>query len=505
MRNRKKASSELVKKVLTKACNRLNRKIHEQIKDHDDRQVEKLADDICNAEPNRMWHLFNRYKSRNKTIDEPETPLKTPNGSLATDKQQKCNEFARYLNSVHQTPENPLFDMEFKRQIDREVERKAREVDTNTMKLIHLPQFNKILSETKKNSAPGEDSVSYDLIKCCSDSTKQVFCDLINECVKQNVFPNAWKEAKVKMLPKPGRDKNFAANYRPISLLSALGKIFERYIYAYLYKELEQKKFFNKNQAGFVKGRCPQEHLFRLAQGMSNGFKERKCTLALFVDVKAAFDAVWRNGLKFKIDRIGLSKQVANLLHSFLDNRTLKVNVDDAWSDIVHLRAGAPQGSVLSPLLYLIFVNDLTDSINLSTVTGSQFADDVGLWLTRNQATKAKMDMQCEVTKLEQWCQKWQVTLNPAKSKLVLFTKCPRHKEEVDANGLTIQLFKEQIATVDEADYLGVTFDARMTWEPQTRKMISRSYQRLNLIRIISSISNKPKPENLLMLLMLLL
>ena len=89
-------------------------------------------------------------------------------------------------------------------------------------------------------------------------------------------------------------------------------------------------------------------------------------------------------------------------------------------------------------------------------------------------------------------------TLNPSKSKLVLFSKCPQHKEEVAANGLTIQLFQEQITTVDEADCLGVTFDTRMTWEPQTKKMISRSYQRLNLIRMISSISNKSKPENLL-------
>merc|ERR1712074_309280 len=107
--------------------------------------------------------------------------------------------------------------------------------------------------------------------------------------------------------------------------------------------------------------------------GISNGFKRRFCTLGIFLDVKAAFDAVWTNGLKHKISRIGLSKQIQNILYSFLDNRTLRVNVNGIWSDIVHLRAGTPQGSVLSPILYLIFVNDLTENLDLDSSSASQY------------------------------------------------------------------------------------------------------------------------------------
>ena len=498
MRNRKRATSDLVKRVLTKSYNRLNHKIQSQIDKFDEMQAENLANRICEADPNKMWQHFNKYKNQNKPIEEPDTPLITPDGSFAADSKKKCDEFARHLNSVHQTPDNPLFDTDFKNHIDGLTANTNKDVETDSIEPIQLAQFKEILLETKKNSAPGDDCVSYDLMKKCSDSTKQIFCNIINKCLKENIFPQAWKEAKVRMLPKPGRDKNYAANYRPISLLSALGKMYERYIYIYLMKELQKKKFFNANQAGFIKGRSAQEHLLRLAQGISNGFKRRFCTIGIFLDVKAAFDAVWTNGLKYKINQIGLSRQINNILHSFLDSRTLRVNVNGIWSDIVHLRAGTPQGSVLSPILYLIFVNDLTENLDLTSSSASQYADDIGMWVTRKDVHLAKSKLQAEIVKVENWCRRWQVSLNPSKSKLVVFSKCPRHKDEIERNGLTIQLFTESIQTCDEAEFLGVIFDSRLTWEPQTQKMLTKAYKRLNLLRSIASITKRPKPDNLL-------
>ena len=306
------------------------------------------------------------------------------------------------------------------------------------------------------------------------------------------------KKLEVRMQHKPGRDKRYAANFRPISLLSAIGKMYERYLYIYLMKELQTKNFLNANQTGFIKGRSSQEHLIRLAQGVSNGFKRRFCTLGLFLDVKAAFDAVWTKGLKYKINRIGLSKQIQNILHSFLDSRTLRVCVNGVWSEMVHLRAGTPQGSVLSPILYLIFVNDLTDNLDLESSSASQYADDIGMWVTRKDVHSAKLQLQAEIKKVEEWCRKWQVSLNPAKSKLVLFTKCPRHKDEVERSGLSVCLFEESIQPCNEAEFLGVIFDSRQTWEPQTRKMLTKGYKRLNLLRSVAALTKRQKPENLL-------
>ena len=96
----------------------------------------------------------------------------------------------------------------------------------------------------------------------------------------------------------------------------------------------------------------------------------------------------------------------------------------------MELKAGTPQGSTLSPILYLIFVNDMTDDLDLSELSASQFADDVGLWATKPSVGEAKRVIQNGIVKIEAWCRKWHVTLSPIKSKLLLFTKCPRHKQE---------------------------------------------------------------------------
>ena len=498
LRNRQRATTDLSRKLITKRYNQVNHKVQEQLKEFREKEISKMADSICNAEnSNKMWKIFNNFKRECNDIDEPEAPLITPSGEFTSDNESRCKEFARYLRSVHQTPDSPFFDKQFKEQVDNCIAGQSLENEVNSIPFLDVKQLDCLLMETKSHSAPGEDLVTYDILKICSDKTRKVLCQLLNQCLSQNVFPRAWKSAKVRMLAKPGRDKYQASNYRPISLLSCLGKMLERHIYRHLLVELNQKQFFNENQAGFRKNRMTSEHLFRLAQQVNNGFKERKCTLGLFLDVRAAFDSVWKNGLKYKINKIGLTKQMRNILFSFLDERTLRVNVNGTWSEIVTLEAGTPQGSCLSPILYLIFVNDVTDVLNLQKLSASQFADDIGLWTTASDVEGATYIIQEAVQALEQWCRKWYVSLHPAKSKLILFTKCFRHKAEVERNGLSIEIFNEQVPAVNEADFLGVTFDARLTYEPQIKKSVSKAYKRLNLLRMISSMTTEHKPDML--------
>ena len=501
LRNRKKASTDLARLILTKQYNRINRTVQEQIRIFDDEKLQNLATEICNSRnTNQMWGSFNRYKNRHKDIEEPDAPLVTSAGSFTTNNREKCDEFAHYLRSVHSVPENPLFDQVFKDKVDDSIlkpETIPPAAGTNPIPKIGVKKFEELLNETKPGSSPGEDQISYDILKLCSSSTKQVMCNLFNQCLEKNVFPPAWKKAKLRMLPKPGRDKNYACNYRPISLLSGLGKIFERYIYPFLLAELDSMNFITKCQAGFLKGRSSQEHIFRLSQDVSNAFKKRECCLAVFLDVKAAFDSVWLNGLKYKISKIGLSEQMTKLLFSFLYDKTLKVYMDGVWSDIVNLRAGTPQGSCLSPILYIIYMNDMTHDLDLSKLMASQYADDTGLWVCSSKVSVAAKEMQKALTKLEQWCMKWRVTLSPAKSQLLLFTKCFRHKDEVQETGLDIHLFQEKILVAAEATFLGVIFDTRLTWQPQFSKLVSKAYTRLNLLRIISAQSNKHNPNML--------
>ena len=171
------------------------------------------------------------------------------------------------------------------------------------------------------------------------------------------------------------------------------------------------------------------------------------------------------------------------------------MNINGLWSERVDLRAGTPQGSILSPILYLIYVNDITNCLDLASVEASQYADDIGMWTTQADARNAEVIIQRELLKLEEWCRQWQVSLHPAKSKLVLFTKCPRHKQHLP-NGPNVIIFGENVTASPEAKFLGVTFDARLTWEPHTRQMVAKAYKRLNILRSVSALSEAtPKPD----------
>ena len=207
--------------------------------------------------------------------------------------------------------------------------------------------------------------------------------------------------------------------------------------------------------------------------------------------MQKAFDAVWINGLKLKIKNIGLPTQLQNILFSFLTSRHLKVNVGGIDSEQIQLMAGTPQGSCLSPVLYLIFVNDLTDLVDQSKTAAGQYADDVGLYSTDRCLESAKNNVQTALDSVMDWCQKWQVIMNAQKSQVILFTKCPSHKKE----DVKLSMYKKIIPTITRADYLGVTFDAKLSWEAQITKIANKAYGRLNLLRAIASLSTRHNPS----------
>ena len=145
----------------------------------------------------------------------------------------------------------------------------------------------------------------------------------------------AWKQAKVIMLPKPGKDLTKPTSYRPISLLPAIGKVFERIIASRLSTYLEKANYFDENQAGFRKNRSTLDQLFKLSQSVCMALKKHKKAVGVFLDVEKAFDAVWLEGLKYKLGtaEVGLPTKMIRLLSSFLTNRHLRVHQDSAISN----------------------------------------------------------------------------------------------------------------------------------------------------------------------------
>ena len=164
-----------------------------------------------------MWKLFSKYKRNEEQAVEPECPLICPDGQFSTSDEQKLAECARHMHMVHQTPDNPVFDLEFKQEVDKTIrEMDTSKSETKSVEPIQVKGFKELLSGTKSRSSPGEDGITYNILKSCKDKTIEKICDNLNRCLKDNVFPKQWKSAKVRMLPKPGKDHSKAVSYRPI-------------------------------------------------------------------------------------------------------------------------------------------------------------------------------------------------------------------------------------------------------------------------------------------------
>ena len=191
-------------------------------------------------------------------------------------------------------------------------------------------------------------------------------------------------------------------------------------------------------------------------------FNRREHVVAAFLDVEKAFDNVWHNGLRYKIFMLDLPTKMTRWLSDFLVGRVIQVNVNGFLSDQINPAAGVPQGSVLSPLLFLIYVNDLPKPHHRQN-SRSQFADDTALWAaSRNVHIAAKL-LQKDLRKLAKWCAKWRIKLNPEKTKVIIFSwsYLARNSEP------TLKLYGEKLKFYPQVKFLGITFDSKFTFKKQ--------------------------------------
>lgn len=345
------------------------------------------------------------------------------------------------------------------------------------MRLVTPRELLKHVRSLKSCKAPGDDDVHNLLLKYMPQKCLVLLTKLINACLKLKYYPSTWKIAKVIALPKPGKDHTQALNYRPISLLSTLGKIFERIIYDRTMEFLESK--FIGEQFGFRRCHSTIQQLARVSEHASHNLNLKNSTGMFLLDIEKAFDTVWHDGLLHKLYTYGLPIGLIELIRSYLKDRRFKVYVNNESSDPQTISAGVPQGSVLGPLLFLAYINDIPKQPHTHLAC---FADDTASYTSNNDEDLIVGRLQLSLDLLSTYFRKWKLKLNESKTEAIMFSR----KRKPPLKRLVLNTY--QIPWNKTVKYLGIHLDNKLNWSAHIKYSQTKG---LKAFGALSSIMNK--------------
>ena len=449
----------------------------------------------------KFWHKFNILTRRKKTkphhlVDSCGTIVSTPQG--------KADLFKNHLQSTFQTPDHPHFDDRFKNTVEAAFlkfkNRTRPPLDLSDDDAFMAPVTpDQIKFHLKgKNSAPGEDGLNRLILRHLPETAFQLLATIFNSCLKNCHFPALWKSAITVMIPKPFADPTSVSSYRPISLLSCVGKTFEKILASRLRDYLEENNLLPGFQFGFRPNRSTKDPLLKLQTEATRAINTKKCALAVFLDIKQAFDRVWHAGLIRKMLHLNVPVHFARLICSYLSDRSARVKVAGATSLSFTPQAGVPQGSAIAPILYLIYASDSPPSA-IQELTVSHFADDTAYWVSRRSSQACSQAIQAQLDEFSKWARKWRILPNPSKTQVILFRHANMTTRPTFAQtDVRLTFWGEELRLQDDISYLGVRFYKTLSLTPDINITIDKIRNRSNLLKALKVRLNGCSPETLL-------
>lgn len=433
---------------------------------------EKTSNLKLDRDGSKLWSLVRNLNSE----DDRFTPITLEeNGQMLTE-QETRNALLKQFQSVSNKDIDKPRNADVREETEK-LKQWAEEPEEDIMsRPILKEELEQAMQEMVTKKAPGPDMITSDMLLHLGQKAKKKLLQIYNASWKYSIVPQAWRKAILVPIHKKGKPKHQAGSYRPISLTSCICKLFERIINSRLTWFFEKNNKFCDEQAGFRACRSTEDQVTYISQLIEDGFQEKKQTAVVWVDFEKAFDRVWHKGLLLKLLRNGVSHKMYKWIAQYLHNRKAKVSLRGKLSRAASFTQGVPQGGVLSPTLFLVFVNDITNILP-SNVRAVMYADDLALVCSEESLAIAQKRLQTTLDRLGQWSEEWRMRVNAEKTTCTIFSLSTK------SQAINLRINDKKLREEQNPTYLGVTFDQRLTWKQQTDKVQEKGLHRTAILK----------------------
>lgn len=412
--------------------------------------------------PSRKWFKIANDITNLKNKSNPPPPLITNSkvNMHPLDKAQVLNEHFSNISKVENEPILP------------EMNNHPKNFNLTSINEQDVKDQLHILNCSKPG---GPDELFPKMIKLFSNKLVKPLTLLFNRSLELGQVPNQWKMSNISAIFKGKGSEQDPTNYRPISVTSCLSKMLEKIIFKYLFNYLKENEILTRFQSGFRPGDSTVAQLLELYHIIMENLDKGKDLKFIFCDVSKAFDKVWHQGLLFKLSKYGIYGNLHKWFTSYLSDRTQRVMNEGFKSTWLPTSAGVPQGSVLGPYLFLIYINDIVENLSSNV---RLFADDTTLFTVINNEESVKI-LNEDLYKIARFADNWLIILNPSKTKSMTMTrKRTTNWPQIEINETTL---------IDDVSHthLGITLTSNGTWTEHINNIYQKAAYRLNIMRML--------------------
>ena len=433
-----------------------------------------------NTNSKEVWQIISKFNGK---PFKPVEVIKQYNVRYHENKD-KANVLA---NHYQKTSSNDLLQPEFKdkkREVEPAIDETVNESistgnDEPYNALFTINELNTALNK-KKSTAPGADTIHYDMLKNLTDTGKSQLLKLINKSWTEGKLPDQWKLGTIIPLLKPNKPVHEPGSYRPISLTSAVCKIMETMIANRLTSHIENNNLLAPTQSGFRKNRSTLDQIIRLQSAILKAKMENRALLCIFLDLEKAFDLMWTKGVLAQLVKFNIKGRILGWVQDFLKDRKIQVRVGSDLSDVRLLDNGSPQGSVLSPILFNILANTQYEVLKELFAELSQYADDSAVWKTAKSVKRLVQLLQRILNIIKEWAEALGIKISAGKTEVVLYNSNLR--DDIPK----LKIGNQELEYKTQGKFLGLTFDKGLHWVKHIDQLVLRCKKDLNLMRYLS-------------------